>query len=167
MNDATNICLACGLCCTGTLVGFVQLDADEVPRVREFMDIEEDNGNGVFLQPCKKYCDGCTVYEKRPKQCASFKCGLLKSVEQKELDFHTAVEVVVEVKLKKIALEKKIAALQIELDSPSFYFKMVELKKILKNKNAEVELSQSYLELQTEFNELDHLLHHQFDVSLF
>ena len=87
MNDSSNICLSCGLCCDGTLIGFVQLESEEIPAIRELMDVEGVKDKGVFLQPCSKYCDGCTIYSQRPKQCASFKCGLLNSVEQKELDF--------------------------------------------------------------------------------
>ncbi|WP_040414305.1 YkgJ family cysteine cluster protein [Cyclobacterium qasimii] len=101
MNDSLNICLSCGICCDGTLIGFVQLDPEEVPRVKEFMDIEDEKGNGFFLQPCKKFCDACTVYSKRPRQCASFECGLLKSVDQKELEFDSAVEMVKVVKQKR------------------------------------------------------------------
>ncbi len=106
MNDSTNICLSCGLCCEGTVIGFVQLDKEELPAIREIMDIEEERGNGFFLQPCAKYCDGCTIYAKRPKQCASFKCGLLKSVEQKELDLDSAIEIVNMVKQKTSIIEK-------------------------------------------------------------
>jgi len=131
MSDPLNICLSCGLCCDGTLIGFVKLDSEELPGMREVMDIEDENGNGFFLQPCNSYCDGCTIYSKRPKQCASFKCELLKSFEQKELNFDSAIEIINVVKQKKIAIEKKVAILQIELQSQSFYFKMVELKKLL------------------------------------
>jgi len=167
MSDSTNICLECGICCTGTLIGFVELQREELPRLREFMDIEEAHGNGFFLQPCNKYCDGCTVYSKRPKQCASFKCGLLKSVEQKELDFNTAVEIVNLAKEKRIAIEKNLETLQIELRSPSFYFKMVELKKwFLKNKEDSSQ-NQNYLELKTDLQQLDDLISNEFGVSVY
>ncbi|MBL4710341.1 MAG: hypothetical protein JKY48_18070, partial [Flavobacteriales bacterium] len=66
MNDSLNICLSCGLCCDGSLIGHVQLDREEIPVVRELMDIEDENGNGFFLQPCTKYCDACNIYSQRP-----------------------------------------------------------------------------------------------------
>lgn len=166
MNDATNICLSCGLCCDGTLIGFVQLDAEELPAVKEFMDIEVVQGNGVFLHPCDKYCDGCTVYAKRPRQCASFQCGLLKSVEQQELDFNAAVETVQEVKQRKQAIESKIAALQLELHSPSFYFRMLELKKLLRKNTAAELLTEKQLDLLSDLKQLDRLLSERFDLSI-
>lgn len=166
MNDSSNICLSCGLCCDGTLIGFVQLGLEELPVMRGLMDIEEENGHGFFLQPCKNYCDGCTIYSKRPKQCANFECGLLKSVEQKELDFDSAIEMISVIKQKKIAIEGKLATLQVELKSQSFYFKMVELKKLLQKKKAELSLTQNHRELLSDLKQLDRLLIKNFDVSL-
>ena len=166
MNDSSNICLSCGLCCDGTLIGFVQLESEEIPALREIMDIEDVNGKGFFLHPCNKYCDGCTIYSQRPKQCASFKCGLLKSVEQKELDFDLAVETIKVVKQKKSVIEKKLAILQLELQSQSFYFKMVELKKLLQKYETESALTQKHLELKSELELLDNLLESKFDLTL-
>ena len=57
MNDSLNICLSCGLCCDGTLIGYVKLGSKELPALRELLNIEEEGGKGFFLQPCKSYCD--------------------------------------------------------------------------------------------------------------
>ena len=130
------------------------------------MDIEEADGNGFFLHPCKKYCDGCTIYADRPKQCGIFKCALLNSVEKGDLAFDLAVESVNSVKQKKAAIEKMLETFKIELRSPSFYFKMVELKKILQRIKEESILTETHQELITELNELDRLLSKEFDVTL-
>ncbi len=167
MDDSLNICLACGLCCDGTLIGFVQLEPKELTNVSKVMDIEVTNGNGIFMQPCDKYCDGCTIYSDRPKQCASFKCHLLNAVEQKELDFNSAVEMIDAVKQKKASIEQKLAVLEIELKSESFYFKMVELIKWLKNIKPELSLTQNYQELITDLKQLDSMLSQRFGVSLY
>ena len=159
MSDAENICLACGLCCDGTLIGFVQLDADEITDINKIMDIEVVNDNGFFLHPCKKYCNGCTIYAQRPKNCDRFKCELLHTVDQKTLSFNSAVDVVSIIKQKKIAIEQKLATLNIELQSGSFYFKMVELKKLLQN-------NKSHQELASDLKELDLILSDKFGVTL-
>lgn len=166
MNDSSNICLACGLCCDGTLIGFVQLDPQELPDLRALLDIEGTNENGVIIQPCSKYCDGCTIYADRPKQCASFKCGLLNSVEQEELEFDSAVETINKVKAQKIAIEKKIALIPYALKSKSFYFKIVELKKLLEKKKSESSLLQNDLELTSNLKQLDHLLSERFGITM-
>ena len=167
MNDSLNICLSCGLCCDGTLIGYVKLGSEELPALRELLNIEEEGGKGFFLQPCKSYCDGCTIYSNRPKQCDNFKCGLLKSVEQKELSFDTALERINAVSQKKMSIEKKIAKLPFELESNSFYFKMTELKTLLYKKKAESPVTQNQLELIPELEQLNSLISKNFGVSLF
>lgn len=167
MNDSLNICLSCGLCCDGTLIGYVKLGSEELPALRELLNIEEEGGKGFFLQPCKSYCDGCTIYSNRPKQCDNFKCGLLKSVEQKELSFDSALERINAVSQKKISIEKKIAKLPFELESNSFYFKMTELKTLLYKKKAESPVTQNQLELIPDLEQLNSLISKNFGVSLF
>lgn len=166
MSDSLNICLACGLCCDGTLIGFVQISNDELPDIRKIMDVEEDNDNSFFLQPCQNYCEGCTIYAKRPKQCHNFNCGLLKSVERNELNVNTAIEMVNIVKQQKHSIEKKLALLDIELQSKSFYFKMVQLKTLLQKNEAESSLTATHLELISDLNQLDQVLIDNFGLSL-
>ena len=167
MEDDLNLCVACGICCDGTLIGFVQLESDEMPALKKVMEIEEENGHGFFMHPCKNLCDdGCSIYTNRPKKCGEFKCELLNSHEAKEIDFDSAMEIVNIVKQKKITIEQKLATLQIELKSTSFYFKMVELKKILKKGQSESTLTTSHLELKSDIQQLDDLLIKRFGVSL-
>ncbi|MBL4668634.1 MAG: YkgJ family cysteine cluster protein [Flavobacteriales bacterium] len=168
MSDSSNICLSCGLCCDGTLIGFVQVERKEIPMLKGLLNIEEDStGDGVFLHPCNNYCDGCTIYSKRPKQCAKFNCGLVTSLEQKELDFNSAIEIINTVKQKKIAIEKMLVILHIKLKSPSFYFKMVELKKILEKKKSESSLTPDHLALISDLDQLDSLLPTKFNISAY
>lgn len=169
MSDSSNLCLSCLLCCDGTLIGFVQLEQDEIPPLKGLLDIEKDsNGRGIFLHPCKNLCaDGCTIYEQRPQQCRAFNCGLLKSVEQKEIAFDSAVEVINTVKQKKNAIEKQLTLLQIKLKSPSFYFKMVELKKLLKRLPSETVETPNHQRLIADLEQLEKILPEKFGISPF
>ena len=166
MNDSTNICLSCGLCCDGTLIGFVELVEEELPKLNQLMEIESVNKKGFFLQPCKRFCNGCTIYTQRPKQCASYKCGLLKSVEQNTIHFDLAVETILKVKQKKKSIEQKIVEIKIPLKSDSFYFRMVELKKMLQKNEDVLMLTQKQIELTKELKELDALLLSMFKLTL-
>ncbi len=123
------------LCCNGTTIGFVQLEKKELLRVREILEIEEEEGNGFILQPCKKLgCNGCTIYNERPKQCVKFECKLLLSIKDKLITAQSAVLIVEEVKKKKKIIERMIQKEKINLTSKSFYFKAFELRKsMLKN----------------------------------
>jgi uncharacterized protein len=167
MTESSSLCLSCGLCCDGTLIGFVQLDDEELPALRKVKHFEEASNHGFFLQPCSEYCDGCTIYEHRPKQCALFKCGLLKSVEQKELDFNLALQHIEAVKLQKNALEKKLSTLEFELQSPSFYFKMIELKKLLTKQQSETSFNIENETLLIELNQFNSFLKNKFGVAFY
>ena len=167
MDDSLNICLACGSCCDGTLIGFVELDPEEMPAIKKIMAIEEEKGNGFFLQPCKKYCDGCTVYSQRPKHCAKFECGLLKSVEKKEVEFDAAVEIVKVVRQKRKDIEVKLAQQNYTLQSDSFYFKMVELEKQLQNKKVDLSITKIQQELLLDLQQLENILAKNFGLTLF
>ena len=166
MSDPTNICLSCGLCCDGTLIGFVQLESEELSPVRKLMEIEKTGENGMFFLPCNELgCNGCNIYSQRPKACRNFECGVLKSVEKKELTFDKATEVIDVVKQKKIAIEKQIVKLQIELQSKSFHFKMLELKKLFRKDKSELFLSENHQELKLKLSELEKLLSKSFGVA--
>ena len=166
MSDPTNICLSCGLCCDGTLIGFVQLESEELSPLRKLMEIEQTGENGMFFLPCNELgCNGCNIYSQRPKACRNFECGVLKSVEKKELTFDKATEVIDVVKQKKIAIEKQVATLQIELQSKSFHFKMLELKKLFRKDKSELFLSESHQELKLKLSELEKLLSKSFGVA--
>ena len=56
-----------------------------------------------------------------------------------------------------------LSLLNIDMKSPSFYFKMVELKKVLKR----IELTPNHQKLQAELNELETLLPTVFGISPF
>ncbi|MAW65665.1 MAG: hypothetical protein CMD18_05655 [Flavobacteriales bacterium] len=130
MSDSSNICLSCMLCCNGTTIGFIQLEEQEILRVREILEIEEEQGNGFVLQPCKKLaCNGCTIYDQRPSQCAKFECELLLSIKDKSITIPSAILIVEDVKRKKRAIEIMIQKEKIKLSSKSFYFKAFELRK--------------------------------------
>lgn len=167
MSDSSNICLSCGICCDGTLIGFVQVGREELPKLKTLIDIENPNGEGFILHPCKHLCDGCTIYDKRPKQCGDFDCQLLKSVQKEEIDFDLALQIVDGVKEKKIEIEIKIAELQIELQSQSFHFKMVELHKLLERLKMEKALTTGLQELTTDLANLDQLISKKFGLTLY
>ena len=166
MGEDKNLCLACGLCCNGTLIGFVQLESDEVPAVKALMEVEESSGEGVFLHPCTRYCDGCTIYSQRPRQCASFKCSLLKSYESEQLEFEDAKEIIDSVNAQKEIIQDLIASLQETFTSNSFYFQMLEMKMKLNARKKEGPLQNDLLKLEKHIQQLDNIMDVNFGVSL-
>lgn len=167
MIDSSSICLSCGLCCDGTLIGFVQLDRDEVPRVREIMPIEEAGGQGFFVHPCSQLCGtSCQVYDNRPRQCAAFRCGLLKKVSAGDQSKSAAISSIEAVKVLRAELNGLMDDLDLQLQSKSFYFSLLEGEKILR-KRALTEESNDQVELFFQrLKEFEVLISKDFDLSL-
>jgi hypothetical protein len=92
------LCPNCGLCCNGVLFADVELRAgDDVNRLKKLGLTLEKKGQGklAFAQPCACF-DGklCTIYADRPKRCRTFECGLLKRVQDGELDADAALKTI-------------------------------------------------------------------------
>jgi hypothetical protein len=165
MTESSKLCLSCGLCCDGTLIGHVQLEKEEIVDVSKVMKINQEQGHGFFLQPCKKYCNGCSIYSERPKECASFKCGLLNSFEQMEITFETTAAIIKEVKKQTASINKKLGVMSLDLQSQSFFFKIAELKNVLQKKNSLSLLNTEEIKLLLDITILDKLIKKEFDVS--
>lgn len=165
MDDSSNICLSCGMCCDGTLIGFVQLDQKEVPALRAIMEIEEENNENIFFQPCDKYCNGCTIYAERPESCVKFKCGLLENLEQKKLTFDSAINIIELAREKRYAIEEQISSLNLNLKSQSFYFKIIELNNILQSSKFDSYLTTEKHDIISDIKELEELIVEKFNLS--
>jgi hypothetical protein len=80
--DLSRICAACGLCCNGTIFGYVDLhDAEVAAFEKHRLPLVEpiEPGNASFKLPCPRFEEGagCTIYEARPSACRRFVCPLL------------------------------------------------------------------------------------------
>lgn len=85
MNLGEQLCLACGLCCDGTLFDLVKLEAsDDARRLKALgLPVVVSRGKAPvvrFPQPCAALCQDrtCRVYADRPWQCRVFECRVFK-----------------------------------------------------------------------------------------
>lgn len=105
----TEICLACGFCCDGTLFGHGVAGPEESP---EFLvsigmtPIEALSGEkGGFRLPCTHFTGLCSIYgSHRPWVCGVFRCRLLRSVKNGGHTVAQALQIVVEAKVMRAAL---------------------------------------------------------------
>lgn len=77
---ASRLCLACGMCCDGTVYNDARLDEREVAdaAAADFRTCNPASTANAFELPCH-YLDGkaCTIYDKwRPKVCSTYFCDL-------------------------------------------------------------------------------------------
>ncbi len=166
MSESLNICLSCGFCCNGTLIGFVQLDGDELSVLRELKDIEEVGEKGFFFLPCNNLgSNGCSIYAQRPQNCRVYNCKMLKSIEKQEFSFEAAIEVIAIVKQKKSIIETQLAELPFALKSKSFYFKIIELEKHIREGKPKLSLWPNNDALIANLKQLDDLVLKHFGIS--
>jgi hypothetical protein len=96
-NDEQQLCKKCGLCCNGTLFGFVQLvDEDMLHVVARIPDFNIQDSKKSFKQPCRYFKENlCSIYcSWRPRACAIFVCKLLVRYRQNKVSFEEAVDVI-------------------------------------------------------------------------
>lgn len=100
--EATMLCKACGLCCTGHLFSWVRLKATELTPLEKLglPVIHNDPRQRGFTQPCPMWNGSCTIYDhiNYPRGCDSYKCKLLRELLNESILLEDALEVVGETK---------------------------------------------------------------------
>ncbi len=98
MKTVEQLCLACGLCCDGTLFDHVQLGPDDDARKLKMLGLPVTVSRSQtpvtrFVQPCAALCADrtCRLYADRPRQCRDFECGVYKDAKAGRISFAAAL----------------------------------------------------------------------------
>jgi Fe-S-cluster containining protein len=101
VNSAEQLCLACGLCCDGTLFDLVKLEAgDDAGKLKALgLPVYLSRGKAPiarFPQPCAALCENrtCRLYAERPWQCRTFECKTFKDAKAGRVTFAAALAIV-------------------------------------------------------------------------
>jgi hypothetical protein len=96
-----DLCLACGLCCDGTLFDGVKLEPGDNARKLDALGLPITVWSGKktfarFPQPCAALCEDrtCRLYANRPRQCRVFECGVFKDAKAGGIAFPAALRLV-------------------------------------------------------------------------
>jgi hypothetical protein len=101
-SDATTLCKACGLCCTGHLFAWAKLKSTELATAEtlglKVLGTAPDQRG--FNQPCPLWDGECTIYTSPhyPHFCRQYKCTLLKNVMDESIPLDNALSVVQQTK---------------------------------------------------------------------
>ncbi len=110
---SSRLCLACGLCCDGTLFADVELRTGDSPaRLKEsgfpLRRGKDSEGQSVqkFSQPCPALGGDCrcAVYADRPARCREFDCDLLRAVQAGERTVDAALRRIRETRRQRDAV---------------------------------------------------------------
>lgn len=96
VNSDSDLCLSCGLCCSGLLHLHALLEREEVASARALGLEVAGEGKPVFSLPCTRFNGRCTIYEDRPHSCRTFRCALLQRLDSGDTSFQSATSVVSE-----------------------------------------------------------------------
>lgn len=103
-DPATALCVACGLCCDGTLHNHALLSPEDVDQARRLgLEVIDDASVRLsFRLPCPRFCGRCTVFPDRPRICGTYRCKLLKELDADQVDLTTALD--------RVAMAKSLVA---------------------------------------------------------
>ena len=94
---AQSLCMACGLCCDGTLFDQTDLCAeDDITRLPGLSVAAVSNeAKPAFRQPCAAYTNcACSIYPDRPHTCREFRCALLRRFKANKISTSDALDVI-------------------------------------------------------------------------
>jgi hypothetical protein len=107
------LCIECGLCCTGHLFTYASLKDDEVADAYALglpVDTQNNPGDRYFTLPCPLYDGKCSIYvdPRKPEKCTSYKCKILKDLEANQIPIEQALK---EVQNTKVMISEFIRIL--------------------------------------------------------
>jgi len=163
-SEATELCLACGLCCTGHLFSWVRLKATELNPLEKLglKVIRNDPRQRGFVQPCPMWNGNCKIYDhpNYPRGCDSYKCKLLRELLDESLELDQALQVVKQAKAKIRSVEKLLPASK----EISFREHVIERIEYLSDKS---ELNTIEVKFQVKANDLLNYFENRFGVNDF
>lgn len=105
VDDGSELCVACGICCDGILFASVTItDPSEAEHVRAHrIPVHVVDERHSFDQPCPALGDsGCSIYTERPLLCQAYRCLLLKQVDAGTLPLADALRTVEEARRREV-----------------------------------------------------------------
>lgn len=110
--DGSTLCLACGLCCDGSIFRAVPLHPDEMDEARRHQvrlidKSQRTNGNDAMEEPCVLFRGGCcsTYGEWRPRACDEYRCGVLGDYVAHRRNLEASLKVVASYRTARTKLD--------------------------------------------------------------
>lgn len=101
---SSQLCQACGICCSGTLFSYVDVSQKEAKALSGtcVTPFKNDKGKLIFDLPCTAL-EGtrCTIYDRRPSACRTYLCSLTRGVMNGSTSLEVASKAVADIKAKR------------------------------------------------------------------
>lgn len=169
MRSVEELCLACGMCCDGTLFDNVRFDADEDTEAlrQRGLPVKQSRAKvpvAFFKQPCRALCDDlkCSVYADRPRQCRSFECGVYKDLEAGKRSLKTALRLVKRTRAKANKARRLLREMGEMDERSSIGLRLRRIQRTLETGGIDPSAAEAFSELGLAMHQLDLLAHRHF-----
>lgn len=169
MEQLETLCLACGLCCDGSLFDNVRLEPEEsVETLKEHgLPVKHSRAKqpvAFFRQPCAAFCEDktCRVYANRPKQCRRFECQVFKDVEAGAQTLESGLKVVKQARGKAEKVRRLLTRAGEVDEGLSIGKRFQRVQRWIERGEADEAVAEVFGELGLAMHQLDLLAHRRF-----
>lgn len=169
MDLGEELCLACGLCCDGSLFDNVRLgEGDDADRLKSVgLPLKRSRAKApvtFFPQPCSALCADrrCRVYANRPTQCRSFECQVFKDAMAGKLELAAAARVVKQARRKADEVRHLLRELGDRDESLSLTKRFRRAQKSVLSGGVDEASADVFGQLSLAMHQLDLLAHKRF-----
>lgn len=169
MTPAEKLCLACGLCCDGTLFSHVKLGPRDDAEKLKALGLPVATTRSAtpiphFRQPCAALCADrtCRVYADRPTQCRMFECGVFKDAEAGRMKFPAALRMVKSARQQAQDIRRLLRALGDTEEHRSLSERFRRTQRRMESGSADAAAADTYAELSVAVHAFNLLTHEKF-----
>lgn len=168
-SSAEHLCLACGLCCDGSLFSNVTLGPDDDAMELKALGLPVRFSRArtpvaFFRQPCVALCAdrACRIYANRPTQCRAFECGVFKDAKAGRMTFDAALRLVKQARRKAEKVRRLLRKLGDDHEGRSLDDRLRRTQRRLVSGLPDEAAGGLFAELSLAAHRLDQLAHKKF-----
>jgi Fe-S-cluster containining protein len=159
------LCLACGICCTGVLFDDVVLEPGAVAELGALgLPLVRRYGRTRLPQPCPalQSDNRCRIYPQRPARCRQFECALLRSVRAGQLDVPAALRAIDQTRHQADRVRRLLRLLGDRQDAMALRVRFKRLQRQVERHPPDEEMAAAWAALSQAMHELNLQLRRQF-----
>lgn len=161
VNLGDQLCVACGLCCDGTLFDLVKLEASDDRSKLKALGLPVKISRGAvpvarFPQPCAALCEDrrCRLYADRPWQCRVFECGVLKDAKAGRISVAVALRLIKQVRRRADKARRLLRELGDTEEHRSLGERFHRMSERLESGNTDAAANSMFADLSLEIHHL-------------
>ncbi len=169
MKSGEKLCLACGLCCDGTLFDNVRLGPGDDATKLKTLGLPVSSSRAAppivhFPQPCAALCAdrSCRLYADRPLQCRVYECGVFKAAHAGRITFAAALRLVKRARRQADQVRRLLRELGDFEDHRSLSERFRRTQRRLESGRADGAAADTFAELSQAVHRLFLLMHERF-----